>query len=207
MESEKVLTKQHRIAKNARRLPLVSFTSLAYHMDMDWLRVAYNERKKNKAPGIDGVKASDYEENLNDNLSKLLERAKSGTYYAPPVKRVYIPKGKGKEKRPLGIPTFEDKVLQRSIKMLIEPIYEQDFYEFSYGFRPGKSPHQALRELRERAWGTNGWIIDLDIRKYFDSIEHSKLREIYKQRVKDGVITRLLGKWLKAGIMEDKTLY
>lgn len=202
-----VLTKQRRIAENARRLPLVGFTSLAYHMDTEWLEVAFNETKKNKAPGIDGVKASDYEEKLNENLKNLLEKAKSGKYYAPPVKRVFIPKGNGKEKRPLGIPTFEDKVLQRSIKMLIEPIFEQDFYESSYGFRPGKSQHQALKELREKAWTTNGWIIDLDISKYFDSIDHAKLREIYKQRVKDGVITRLLGKWLKAGIMEDKTLY
>lgn len=213
MESERysketeVSTKQRRIADNAKRLPLVGFTSLAYHMDVNWLKAAFKETKKNKAPGIDGVKASDYEERLEENLSNLLEKAKSGKYYAPAVKRVYIPKGNGKEQRPLGIPTFEDKVLQRAIKMLIEPIFEQDFYDFSYGFRPGKSQHQALRQLRQKAWTTNGWIIDLDIRKYFDSIDHTKLREIYKQRVKDGVITRLLGKWLKAGIMEDKTLY
>jgi len=112
MESDKlrneneVLTKQRRIAENARRLPLVSFTSLSYHMDKEWLEVAYNKTKKNKAPGIDGVKATDYEGKLYKNLSNLLEIAKSGKYYAPPVKRVYIPEGTGKEKRPLGIPTL-----------------------------------------------------------------------------------------------------
>jgi group II intron reverse transcriptase/maturase len=204
---EEVLTKQYRIAKNAKTLPHVSFTAISYHMNERWLEEAYNNTKKDKASGIDGITKEDYQKNLHANLNDLLDRAKSGKYYAPPVKRVYVPKGKGKEKRPLGIPTFEDKVLQRAIKMLIEPIFEQDFYDFSYGFRPEKSQHQALQELRMKAMNTNGWIIDLDIRKYFDSINHSMLREIYKRRVCDGVITRLLGKWLKAGIMEDESLH
>lgn len=210
MESTKellVLTKQEQIAENAKILPGVSFTSLAYHMDLEWLHEAYRQTRKDGAPGVDEVSVDEYARNLEGNLRDLLERAKSGKYKAPAVKRVYIPKGKGKGLRPLGIPTLEDKILQRAVKMLIEPIYEQEFYDCSYGFRVGKSAHQALEQLWENAMDTNGWIIDLDIRKYFETIERSKLREIIRQRVNDGVINRLLGKWLKAGISEEGRLY
>jgi len=112
LQEAKVLTKQHRIAENAKRLPNVSFTSLAYHMDEDWLLEAFTATKKDKAPGIDAGTGTDYAVNIQENLKDLLERAKSGKYFAPPVKRVYISKGNGKETRPLGLPTFEDKVLQ-----------------------------------------------------------------------------------------------
>ncbi|MBN2547296.1 MAG: group II intron reverse transcriptase/maturase [Spirochaetes bacterium] len=204
---EKVSTKQKQIALNAKRLPDVSFTSIAYHMDLGWLYEAYRQTRKDGAVGVDGITAGEYEKNLKENLSNLLDRAKSGRYKASPVRRVYIPKGNGKELRPLGIPTFEDKILQRAVKMLIEPIYEQDFYNCSYGFRPNKSQHGALQKFWEEAMGTKGWVIDLDMRKYFDSINHKKLMEILKQRVNDGVIIRLIGKWLNAGIMEEKNLH
>lgn len=204
---EKVSTKQKQIALNAKRLPEVSFTSVTYHMDLGWLYEAYRQTRKDGAVGVDGVTAEEYEKNLKENLSNLLDRAKSGRYKASPVRRVYIPKGDGKELRPLGIPTFEDKILQRAVKMLIEPIYEQDFYNCSYGFRPNKSQHDALQNFWKEAMDTNGWVIDLDIRKYFDSISHKKLMEILKQRVSDGVVIRLIGKWLNAGIMEEKNLY
>jgi RNA-directed DNA polymerase len=203
---KEVSTKQEQIALNAKRLPEMSFTSLAHHINLKWLVEAYRRTKKNKACGVDGVTAIEYEENLKENLVSLLNRAKSGRYKAPPVKRVYISKGKGKEMRPIGIPTLEDKILQRAIVMLLEPIYENDFYDSSYGFRPGKSQHQALKVLWKETMNTNGWIIDLDIRKYFDSIDHGKLREILKQRMNDGVISRLIGKWLKAGVMEGGTV-
>lgn len=202
-----VSTKQLRIAENAKRLPTVSFSSLAYHMDAGWLLEAWRATKKDKASGVDGVTAAEYEKELHGNIHALFEKAKSGSYFAPPVKRVYISKGSGKEKRPLGIPTLEDKILQRGIKMLVEPVFEQDFYDFSYGYRPGKSPHQALGRVWQETMNTNGWIIDLDIRKYFDSIDHGKLREAFTQRVSDGVITRLIGKWLKAGVMEGNELH
>jgi RNA-directed DNA polymerase len=205
--AKNVLTKQAQIALNAKRLPEVSFTSLAYHMDIGWMYEAYRQTRKDGAVGVDGITAMEYEKDLNRNLEDLLERAKSGRYRAAAVRRTYIPKGEGKELRPLGIPTLEDKILQRAIKMLIEPVYEQDFYEFSYGFRPKRSQHQALEKLWKETMDTNGWIIDLDIRKYFDSIDHKKLQEVIKQRVKDGVITRLIGKWLNAGIMEEGNLY
>jgi RNA-directed DNA polymerase len=198
-----VSTRQRQIAENAEKLPLVSFTSLAYHMDIKWMHEAYERTRKDGATGVDRQTAEMYAGNLDENLRGLLEKAKSGNYKAPPVKRAYIPKGSGKELRPIGIPTFEDKVLQRAVHMLMEPIYEKTFLDCSYGFRPGRSAHNALEAIWENATGQEGgWVIDLDIRKYFDTIDHAQIREILKQKVRDGVITRLIGKWLNAGVME-----
>ena len=132
-----VSTKQERIATLAKQSPQMAFTSLAYLMDIDWLKEAYRRTRKDGAVGVDGVTAEEYEQDLEGNLQRLLDRAKSGTYRAPPVRRVHIPKGgSSTETRPLGIPTLEDKILQRAIVMLLEPIYEQDFLDCSYGFRP-----------------------------------------------------------------------
>jgi group II intron reverse transcriptase/maturase len=199
-----VYTKQQRIAQLAEQSPEMVFTSLAYHMDIEWLEEAYKRTRKNGAAGVDGVTAEEYEANLQENLKSLLDRAKSGCYQAPPVKRAYIPKGQGVgELRPIGIPTLEDKVLQRAVCMLIEPIYEQDFMNSSYGFRPGRSQHQALDVIWKETMGINGgWILDVDIRKYFDTIDHAQVREMLRQRVNDGIITRLIGKWLNAGVQE-----
>ena len=114
-----------------------------------------------------------------DNLQSLLDRAKSGTYRAPPVRRVHIPKGTGNETRPIGIPTLEDKVLQRAVVMVLEPIYEQDFLDCSYGFRPGRSAHQALEALWQQTMDMGGgWIVEVDIRKFFDTLDHAHLREL-----------------------------
>ena len=204
MESGNVLTKQQRIAENARIHPEVAFTSLAYHMDLEWLYEAYRRTRKDGAVGVDEQTAEQYEENLEQNLESLLERAKAGTYWAPPVRRAHIAKGTSGETRPIGIPTFEDKVLQRAVQMVLEPLYEQDFLDCSHGFRPKRSPHTALAALWEpmtRQGG--GWVIDLDIRKFFDTLPHSQLRAMLAQRMRDGVITRLIGKWLKAGVMEN----
>jgi RNA-directed DNA polymerase len=206
MESEhSVLTKQKRIAENAKRLSEVSFTSLSYHMDLGWMREAYRRTRKDGANGVDAQTAEQYAQDLDANLTSLLERAKAGSYVAPPVKRVYIPKGGSRDElRPIGVPTFEEKVLQRAVVMLLEPLYEQDFLDCSYGFRPGRSAHQALEALwRHLMDMRGGWVIDLDIRKFFDSASHSHLREILRKRVRDGVITRLIGKWLKAGVWEE----
>jgi group II intron reverse transcriptase/maturase len=142
---------------------------------------------------------------LEGNLQSLLDRAKSGTYYAPPVRRVHIPKaGSATETRPLGIPTFEDKVLQRAVVMVLEAVYEQDFMDCSYGFRPGRSAHQALDALWHKTMAMGGgWILDVDIRKFFDTIDHGHLRAFLKRRIRDGVLLRLIGKWLNAGVLED----
>jgi group II intron reverse transcriptase/maturase len=185
----------------------MAFTSLAYFIDLDWLREAYERTRKDGATGVDGQTADEYAKDLEKNLQSLLDRFKSGTYRAPPVRRVHIPKGTGHETRPLGIPTFEDKVLQRAVVMVLEPIYEQDFRDCSYGFRPGRSAHAALQELWEQSMRVGGgWVIEVDIRRFFDTLDHARLRELLHQRVRDGVLTRLIGKWLKAGVLEDGCL-
>jgi RNA-directed DNA polymerase len=200
-----VLTKQQRIAEMAKRSPHMAFTSLAYLIDIYWLEAAFHRTRKDGAPGVDGQTWSDYAKNLEVNLQSLLDRAKSGTYQAPPVRRVYIPKaGSATETRPIGIPTLEDKVLQRAVVMLLEPIYEQDFDAGSYGFRPGRSAHKALEELWKRTMNSRGgWVLEVDIRKFFDTLDHAHLREFLQLRVRDGVLKRLIGKWLKAGVMEE----
>ncbi|WP_232293572.1 group II intron reverse transcriptase/maturase [Stigmatella aurantiaca] len=199
-------TKQARIAQLARSSPAMVLTSLNHHLDEEWLRYAYEQTRKDGAAGIDRQTAKDYEANLEVNLKSLLERIKSGRYKAPPVRRTYIPKADGSQ-RPLGIPTFEDKVAQRAIVLLLEPIYEQDFRPFSFGFRPGRSAHQALRELRSSILERNGrWVLDVDLRRYFDTIEHGKLREVLARRVADGVVRRMIDKWLKAGVLEEGPL-
>jgi retron-type reverse transcriptase len=205
--SENVSTKQKRIAALAKQSPEMAFTSLAYLMDIDWLKEAYRRTRKDGAVGVDGVTAEEYEQDLEGNLHSLLDRAKSGTYQAPPVRRVHIPKGgSSTETRPLGIPTLEDKILQRAIVMLLEPIYEQDFLDCSYGFRPGRSAHQALESFRDQTMTgrpKGGWVLEVDIRKFFDNLEHRYLRQFLQLRVRDGVLLRLIDKWLKAGVMED----
>ncbi|MBF0563060.1 MAG: transcription elongation factor GreAB [Alphaproteobacteria bacterium] len=167
---------------------------------------AYRLTRKDGAPGIDGVTAAVYETNLEANLRDLLDRIKNGRYHAPPVRRVYIPKADGSQ-RPLGIPTFEDKVAQRAIVMVLEAIYEQDFLTCSFGFRPGRSAHQALHALRYGIMEQRlRWVLDVDIRKFFDSLSHNHLRSFLDQRVTDGVIRRMIDKWLKAGVLEDGLL-
>lgn len=198
-----VSTRQERIAALARQAPQMGFTSLNHHMDLHWLREAYKRTRKDGATGVDGQTAADYAANLEDHLQRLLNRAKSGTYQAPPVRRAHIPKGTGGDTRPIGIPTFEDKVLQRAVVMILEAIYEQDFHECSYGFRPGRSAHQALAALREQMMRmSGGWILEVDIRKFFDTLDHAHLRALLQRRVRDGVLLRLIGKWLNAGVLE-----
>lgn len=160
-------------------------------------------RRKGGAAGVDGQSAANFAANLDENLLALLNALKSGQYRAPPVRRVYIPKADGRE-RPLGIPTFADKVLQRAVAMVLEAVYEPQFHDASYGFRPGRSAHQALDCLRNtlKAMG-GGFVIDADIRGYFDTLDHRHLREILDRRVRDGVIVRAIGKWLNAGVMEE----
>jgi len=202
-DSEIVSTRQRRIAQLAKQMPEKGLTSLNQHLDLAWLREAYRRTRKDGAVGIDGQTAADYEKDLEDNLRSLLERAKSGTYWAPPVRRVHIPKGTEGETRPIGIPTLEDKVLQRAIVMLLEPIYEQDFKYFSYGFRPGRSAHEALACIWSQCRTHRiGWILDVDVRKYFDTLDHVHLRSLLDLRVRDGVIRRLIGKWLHAGVLD-----
>jgi len=203
-----VSTRQQRIAELAKQVPPMGFTSLNHHIDLRWLYEAFLRTRHDGAPGVDGQTAASYAANLRDNLQALLDRAKSGTYRAPPVRRVQIPKGTGTaETRPIGIPTFEDKVLQRAVVMALEPIYEQDFLDCSYGFRPGRSAHQALEALWQQTMQLGGgWILEVDIRKFFDTLDHAQLRTLLARRVRDGVLLRLIGKWLNAGVLTNGTL-
>ncbi len=201
--SQDISTRLDRIAKMARDNPSKAITTLAHNIDLAWLREAYRRTRKDGARGVDGQSGAEYATKLEENLQSLLDRAKSGTYRAPPVRRVHIPKD-GKETRPLGIPTFEDKVLQRAVAMLLEAVYEQDFMDCSFGFRPGRSARDALEVLRTAAViSAGGWAVELDIRKFFDSVDRSVLQEVLRRRVRDGVVLRLIAKWLKAGVVEN----
>lgn len=201
--SETVCTKLERIAKLAQRAPTMVMTTLAHHIDLDWMREAYRRTRKDAAPGVDQQTAEQYAANLEENLRLLLGRAKAVTYRAPPVRRVHLPKGEG-ETRPIGIPTFEDKILQRAVAMVLEAVYEQDFLDCSFGFRPGRSAHMALETLWQKAMAMRGgWVLEIDIRKFFDTMDHRHLMDVLRRRVRDGVLLRLVSKWLHAGVKED----
>lgn len=205
--SEPVSTKRQRIAELARQAPEMVFTTLAHHIDIEFLLEAYRCTRKDGSVGVDGQTAREYAENLEENLQSLLTRFKSGSYRAPPVRRVMIPKGDGKSQRPIGIPTFEDKVLQRAVVMVLEAVYEQDFMDCSYGFRPDRSAHQALETLWKGLMRMGGgWVLELDIRSFFDKIDKKHLRSFLDLRVRDGVIRRTIDKWLAAGVMEDGSI-
>jgi RNA-directed DNA polymerase len=183
------------------------FTTLNHLIDRDLLDLAYQRTRKDGAVGIDGKTAGEYGAGLSENLATLLERFKSGRYVAPSVRRVWIPKGDGTKTRPIGIPTFEDKVLQRAVLMVLEAIYEQDFRACSYGFRPGRSAHQALHALRDGLMEMGGgWVVEADIVSFFDTLDPSHLRSFLDQRVRDGVLRRTIDKWLKAGVLEEGKL-
>lgn len=202
-----VSTKLQRIAKLAKEAPALVITSLSHHVDVEFLTEALEATRKDGAAGVDGITAEMYKRDLDANLQSLLNRFKGGTYKAPPVRRVHIPKAGTDETRPLGIPTYEDKVLQTAVKMLLESVYEQDFLDCSFGYRSGRSAHVAL----ERIWKTtmnarNGWVIEADIRDFFGKLQHQHLRSFLDQRVRDGVIRRTIDKWLNAGVMEFEKL-
>ena len=202
-----VSTKLLRIAKLAREDPQRALTTLAHHIDVEFLREAYRRTRKDGATGVDHQTAEDYASNLESNLRSLLDRFKAGTYQAPPVRRVHIPKGDGKKTRPIGIPTFEDKLLQRAVAMVLEAIYETEFYFFSFGFRPQRGAHDALEYLwKELMMMGGGWVLEVDIKGFFDTLDHGQLRRFLDQRVRDGVLRRTIDKWLKAGVLEDGAL-
>ena len=206
--SNNISTRQEKIAQQSRVSPSMAWTTLAHHVDVEWLAEAYRRTRKDGAVGVDGVTAEEYEANLLGNLESLLDRFKSGTYRAPPVRRVLIPKdGPGSKMRPLGIPTLEDKILQRAVLMLLEPVYEQDFLDCSNGFRPDRGAHKALQGLRQGLMALGAaWVIDLDIQSFFDTVGWKHLAEFLDKRVRDGVVRRAIGKWLNAGIMEEGQL-
>ena len=203
-----ISTRQEKIAQQSRQAPSMVWTTLAHHIDVKWVHEAYRRTRKDAAVGVDGVTAEEYEAQLEENLMELLKQLKTGSYRAPAVRRVHLPKeGSHGKTRPIGITTLSDKVLQRAVLMVLEPIYEQDFLNCSYGFRPGRSAHQALAALwKELMDIKGGWVIDLDIQSFFDTVSWEHLRSFLDQRVRDGVIRRAIGKWLNAGVMEEGVL-
>lgn len=207
LSSQPVSTRLQRIAEQAKARPEMVFTTLAHLIDVELLREAYQRTRKDSSPGVDGVTAKEYAVNLEANLRKLHERLRKQQYYAPPVKRTYLEKEDG-SKRPIGMPVFEGKIVERAVVMLLGAIYEQDFYDCSYGFRPGRSPHQALTKLRNQcAWGNINVVVDADVSGCFDNIPKGPLLAVIRQRVNDGGILRLIGKWLNAGVLDGEELF
>lgn len=192
-----------RIREAARKDKGLRFTSLMHHITVDLLRESYLALKRDAAPGVDDVTWRQYGEQLEERLSALHERVQSGRYRAMPSKRVWIPKPDGRQ-RPIGIAVLEDKVVQQAIVAVLNQIYEEAFLGFSYGFRPNRNPHRALdavwvgitqRKIR--------WVLDADIRGFFDNIDHEWLMKFLEHRIADARILRLIGKWLRAGVSEE----
>jgi RNA-directed DNA polymerase len=199
------VTRLDRIATQAREYPEMVFTTLAHHLDEVMLERAFWKLNPRSAPGIDRVTWEAYQRELETNLEVLHEKLVSGTYRPQPVVRRWIPKSKGKL-RPLGLPALEDKIVQRATATLLEQIYEQDFWDFSYGFRPGRKPHDALHALREGLLRGIHYVLDCDISSFFDNLRHDELLAILRKRVNDGRLLKLIERWLVAGIMDGKEL-
>jgi len=202
----KMSTNELQIAERARKHKHEALTNLSQFITVDMLQSSYRSLNKNSCPGVDGKYWHNYSLGSNFRLPVLLTEFKSGKYKAPLIRRVYIQKGKS-EKRPLGIPTIEDKILQESVRRVLTPIFEEDFKDFSYGFRRGHSAHQAIEFLfKEVSFKGLHYIIDADIKNFFGSMDHGILREFLDRRVKDGVIRKMINKWLKAGVLEGKQI-
>lgn len=199
------LTFLQRIGQRAKENREEKFTTLLSHLKVPLLKEAFMSLRKTAASGVDGVTWNEYAERLDDRLLDLEGRVHRGNYHPHPVRRVHIPKGDGKT-RPLGIPALEDKIVQQAARMVLEPIYEAQFVGFSYGFRPGRSPHDALDALAEAIHRKVSWVLDADIRSFFDTIDHGWMQQFLEHRIGDRRMVRLLMKWLRAGVMEEGKL-
>jgi group II intron reverse transcriptase/maturase len=187
----------------ARRYKEARFTALLHHVDLDRLRAAYRAIRPPAAPGVDGVRWEAYGQDLEANLADLHERVHAGRYRARPSRRSYIPKADGRQ-RPLGITTLEDKILQRAVVEVLNAVYEVDFLGFSYGFRPGRNPHQALDALAVGLWRKKvNWVLDADIRDFFTNLDHTWLEKFLEHRIADQRVLQLISKWLSAGVIEN----
>ncbi len=191
------------VRKAARERKQERFTALLHHLSVDLLRDSFHALKRGASPGVDGMTWQEYETGLEDRLVDLHSRVHRGAYRAQPSRRVYIPKADGRQ-RPLGIASLEDKIVQQAVVTILNQIYEVDFKGFSYGFRPGRSPHQALDALsvgitRKKV----NWMLDADIRGFFDNLSHEWAVKFIEHRVADRRIIRLIQKWLQAGVSED----
>lgn len=202
---ESVPTHLERVGQRAKDKE-TRFTNLMCHIQVPLLKQAYMRLRKNAAPGVDAVTWREYGEHLDARLRDLQDRVHRGSYHPLPVRRVHIPKGDGRL-RPLGIPAVEDKILQQAVRMVVEPIYEAVFMGFSYGFRPGRSPHRALDALAVAIRKKVNWVLDADIRAFFDNVDHEWMQRFIEHRIADRRLVRLLMKWLKADVMENAELH
>jgi group II intron reverse transcriptase/maturase len=194
------------IAKKAAADPKCVFHRIAHHLDEELLTAAFRRLRKDAAPGIDGQTTDEYAEGLAEHVRDLHARLRTRTYRATPIKRTWIPKEDGSQ-RPIGTLILEDKIVQKAVAMLLEEVFEREFYEFSYGFRPGRSPHKALQAVREWIQRFHiGWILDVDIRQFFDTVDRAIFFDLLHRRVHDGGIDRLLGKWFNVGILDGDHL-
>jgi len=203
-----VSTQLAQIAKKAKLDRKVRFTSLAHLLTPEFLKDTWATINRRGAGGVDGESIEQFESELEQRVREISERLKAGTYRAPPVRRVDIPKGPGKSgTRPLGIPTVADRLLQKAVARILEAVFEADFCDASYGYRPGRSPHHALRALREQIVTQKvSHIFEADIRGYFNHVCHSWLQRMVRERIADPVLLSLIGKWLKAGAMQEGVL-
>jgi len=191
------------VRQAARERKKEQFTTLLHHVTQDLLRASFQALQRKAAPGVDGVTWRQYEEGLEDRLADLKDRIHRGAYRAQPSRRIYIPKADGRQ-RPIGIAALEDKIVQQAVVSVLNQIYEVDFRGFSYGFRPGRSPHQALDALNVGIQRKKvNWILDADIRGFFDRMSHEWIMKFVQHRVADKRILRLIQKWLKAGVSEE----
>jgi group II intron reverse transcriptase/maturase len=200
------LTFLQQIGERAKQKPKERWTNLLSHIKVPLLKAAYQRLRKDAAAGVDGVTWEEYGAHLDERLLDLQDRIQRGNYHPQPVRRVLIPKGDGKT-RPLGLVALEDKVVQQAARMVLEPIYEAEFVGFSYGFRPKRSAHDALDALAEAIGRKVNWVLDADIRAYFDTIEFGWLQRFIEHRIGDSRMVRLLMKWVKAGVLEEGELH
>lgn len=204
---ESVRTKLHRIADKTRREPQFRFSSLYHLLTEELLEQCHRQLSSRSAAGVDGVTKAAYEAGLCANLSTLAERVQQMAYRPQPVRRTYIPKPGTNKQRPLGIPAYEDKLVQAAVVAILEPIYEGDFIDDSYGFRPQRSCHDALRALsRTVESGTVNWIVEADIKGFFDNVNHEWLMKFLAHRIDDKRVLRLIRRFLRAGVMENGSL-
>jgi len=201
-------TKLDRIAEIAKEKPKGQFTSLIHLIDKEMLKQCHKELDGNKAIGIDNVTKQEYEANLEENIDNLIISMKNHTYRPQPVKRVYIPKANSEKKRPLGIPAHEDKIVQLAINKILKVIYEQDFLDCSFGFRPNRSCHDAIKILDVYLTKKNtSYVVDADIKGFFEHVNHEWMMKFLEVRIKDPNLLRLIGRFLKSGIMEQGKFY
>ena len=191
-----------RVNEAARKSRKTRFTALMHHIDVEALRRVFNRQRRNASAGVDGVTVEEYGGNLEANLKRLCDRVHSGSYRPQPVRRAYVPKADGTQ-RPIGIPALEDKIVQGGVSEVLSAIYEVDFLGFSYGFRPGRSPHQALEALNAALIKRKiNWVLDADVRRFFDSVDHEWLLRMVAHRIADPRVLRLIRQWLRAGVLE-----